>query len=86
MRPITQFVWDSRNCAASADLIEQHFCQIRGMDSAQCAYLMRISSTLSGLSIEHTELFDNQMIERYPIIKPTELLANFSAPDVEPPL
>ncbi len=81
--------WDSKDHAVSADLINQHFCQIRGMDCAPCAYLMRehISppSTL-GPSNDHAKSFNDQMINCYLIIKTLDLLLNMSAPDVEPPL
>ncbi len=40
-------VWDSKNHAASTDLIEQHFGQISGMDGAPCPYLMRNHIVLS---------------------------------------
>ncbi len=82
-------VWDSKNHIVSADLIKQHFCQILGMDSAPCTYLICkhvIPPTPSSSSVEHVELFDNQMIKHFPIIKQTELLANLSILDMEPPL
>ncbi len=31
---------DSRSCTACTDLIEQHFCQIQGINGAPCTYLM----------------------------------------------
>ncbi len=37
----TQPVWDPKNPTASANLIEQHFCRIQGIDGAPRAYLMR---------------------------------------------
>ncbi len=82
-------VWDSKNCATSADLIEQHFCQIRGMDGALCASLMRKHAVLSpvlGTSNYCAKSFDDQMIKRYLIIKLSDLLLNLPAPDMEPPL
>ncbi len=50
-------VWDSKNCAASANLIEQHFCHIWGMDSALRDYLIHnhaVPPTLTGSSDEQT--------------------------------
>ena len=85
----TRPVWDSKKRAASADLIEQHFRQIRGRDGAPCAYLMRehvIPPSGSGSFLDRAESFDEQMIKLYPIIKPTELLSNLIVPGVEPPL
>ncbi len=80
-------VWGSKNCAMSADLIKQHFRQIRGMDSAPCTYLMRehiIPLPVLGTSCAKSS--DNQMIKCYPIIKLSDLLSNLPAPDVEPSL
>ncbi len=82
-------VWDSKKHVASADLIKQHFCQIRGRDGAPRAYLMHkhvIPPAGSGSFLNHAQLFDDQMIKLYPIIKPTELLSNLIVPGVEPPL
>ncbi len=81
----TQPVWDSKNCTASADLTKQHFYQIWGTNSAPCAYPMHkhvVPPSQSGSSIECAELFDNHIIKHYPIIKPTECLANLSILDV----
>ncbi len=80
-------VWDLKNCAASAELIEQHFHQIHGMDGASCAYLMCkhiVLSPVLGTSIFRAKSFDDQMIKRYPIIKSSDLLLNLPAPDMEP--
>ena len=85
----TRPVWDPKKRAASADLIELHFRQIRGRDGAPCAYLMRehvIPPQGSGSFLDHSQSFDDQMIKLYPIIKPTELLSNMIVPGVEPPL
>ncbi len=85
----TRPVWDPKNQAASANLIKQHFSQIQGTDGAPCTYLMRkqvIPPPTSGPSNECAKLFDNQMIKKYPISKPLDLLSNIFAPDVEPPL
>ncbi len=82
-------VWDSKNCDASADLIEQRFCQIHGMDVALCAYLMRkhiFPLPFLGKSNFCAKSFDSQMIKHYPIIKLSDLLSNLPTPDVEPPL
>ncbi len=85
----TRPVWDRKKRAASADLIELHFCQIHGQDGAPCAYLMRehvIPPQGSKSFLHHSQLFDDQMIKLYLIIKPTELLSNLIVPGVEPPL
>ncbi len=82
-------LWDSKNHAASTDMIEQHFCQIRGMDGAPCAYLMCkhiVLSPVLGTSNFFAKSFDNQMIKHYLIIKSLDLLLDLPAPDVEPPL
>ncbi len=82
-------VWDSKNCIASADLIEQHFDQIHGMDGALCAYLMRkhvVPSPFLGTSNFLAKSFDNQIIKHFLIIKSSDLLSNLPTPDVEPPL
>ncbi len=85
----TRLVWDSKNCAASTDLIQQHFCQIRGMDSAPCAYLMHkhvVSPTTPAPSNDHAESFNDQMIKQYPIVKTLDLLSNMPTLDMEPSL
>ncbi len=73
-------IWDSKNCAASAVLITQHFRQICGIDSAPCTYLMRKHIVLSpspSTSNDHAESFgdindqaqsDHQVVQ--PVVEP----------------
>ncbi len=85
----TRPVYDHKNCTVSAFLIEQHFGQICGRDGVPCAYLMHEHTqppARTGLSDGCAELFDDQMIKQYPIIKPAELLSNLPVPDLNPPL
>ncbi len=59
------------NRAASADLIKQHVCQIQGIDGTPFTYLVHKALTtqcVSSCSDECTNLFDDQMIKRYPIL------------------
>ncbi len=56
---------DCHNHTASADLIEQHFCQIHGIDEAHCSCLMRkilIPPTVTNCSDEQAKMFNKQMI------------------------
>ncbi len=78
--------WNSKNCAASTDLIEKCFCQILGTDGY--AYLMHMNVCILPQSISsdvtlEAKLFNNKMIETYPIIKLTEHLENIVPPDKE---
>ncbi len=77
------------NCAASDDLIEQYFCQIWGINGAPCAYLMQENAQVLPPSpsldeYSEAELFEDQMIRYYPIVKPIKILGNITSVYGEP--
>ncbi len=83
--------WDAKNHVVSANLIKQHFQQILGINGSPCAYLMCENSQVPNQTVHseetlEAELFNNQMIKDYPVIKPTELLGNIAPPYGDLPL
>ncbi len=64
----SQPTWDSKNCTASADLIEQHLHQIQVIDGAPYAYLMCKDTqvpplTSSSRASLNSKSFDDQTIK-----------------------
>ncbi len=69
-----QSTWDAKNRNLSSDLIEKHFCQIQSINGAPCAYLLYKNAQVTPSSLHldgnsEAELFHDQMIKCYPIVK-----------------